>query len=98
VTARAVLDGIKALTERLDYVREWGSSDPMHALANTRLKALHAAVTGVMGVHEPVEAVMYSGSRQRLVKVCTGCGTDDGNWQRWPCPTVRAIEKALEGA
>jgi hypothetical protein len=50
VTARDVLDGIKALTERLDYVREWGSSDELHALANTHLKALHAAVDAVVAL------------------------------------------------
>jgi len=45
----------------------------------------------VRKVHEPVEAlnVRYGHTQ----KVCTGCGTDAGNWQVWPCPTVRAIER-----
>lgn len=50
------------------------------------------ALARVRDVHEPVDALMFSGPHQRMVKVCTGCGTDDGNWQRWPCPTVRAME------
>lgn len=45
----------------------------------------------VLEVHQPVDAVRYVGRKQRLTRVCSGCGTDDGNWQVWPCPTVRAI-------
>jgi hypothetical protein len=86
------LPAIQERIERLDYIRENGSSDALHALAATDLKALHAAVTGVLRIHTPVDAVMYSGSRQHLVQVCAGCGQDDGNWQRWPCPTIKALE------
>lgn len=59
---------------------------------------LLAALDACLAVHEPIDAVMYSGPQQRMVKVCTGCGTDDGNWQRYPCPTKRAIDSALGGA
>ena len=31
----------------------------------------------------------------RIQRVCTGCGQDDGNWAIYPCPTVRAITEAL---
>lgn len=53
---------------------------------------LRATVARVRAIHEPIDAVMNPGPRERIVKVCTGCGTDDGNWQRWPCPTVRALD------
>lgn len=57
---------------------------------------LLAAVKAVVAVHEPMDALMNPGARhERVVKVCTGCGTDDGNWQRFPCPTVSAVEAAL---
>lgn len=58
---------------------------------SNELDQLRAAVAAVRKVHEPLDAAMYSGSRSHLVKVCTGCGTDDGNWQRYPCPTIRAL-------
>ena len=49
-----------------------------------------AALDRVRAIHEPIEALnVRYGHKQ---KVCTGCGTDDGNWQVWPCPTIRAIE------
>jgi hypothetical protein len=47
-------------------------------------------------VHQPARrsaALMCTPSGgQYMRKVCTGCGTDNGNWQVWPCPTIRAIE------
>jgi len=60
--------------------------------------ALLAAVDAGLAIHQPIEALMYTGPQQRKVQVCTGCGTDDGNWQRYPCPTVRAITSAFGGA
>lgn len=75
----------------------------------SRLKSEHAAqrtlrrqdevhhlgtIEKVREIHAPIDAAMYSGQQSRVVKVCTGCGTDDGNWTRWPCPTVRAIDSA----
>lgn len=66
------------------------------AAAPTDVARLVAAVEAVLAVHEPMDAAMFSGRHERIVKVCTGCGTDDGNWQRWPCPTIAAIEAALK--
>lgn len=54
-----------------------------------------AALRAVREVHDPIDAVQYAGSRAFPRRVCTGCGTDDGNWQLWPCPTVRAITAAI---
>ncbi len=55
----------------------------------TRLKRQREAA---LAIHQPIEAVNYGYSPQRLTRVCSGCGTDAGNWQIWPCPTVRALE------
>ena len=57
-----------------------------------------AALKAVLNVHSPIPAVdVARRPGQQLTQVCTGCGTDDGNFQRWPCPTVRAVEAALRG-
>lgn len=56
---------------------------------------LLAAVDAVEAIHTPIDAVMNPGRHERIVKVCTGCGTDDGNWQRYPCPTITALATAL---
>ena len=66
-------------------------------IANARadLPRLLAAIRAVEAVHEPIDALNVRSNR--VQKVCTGCGTDDGNWQTWPCPTIRAITNTLEG-
>ena len=56
------------------------------------LEAAKAAVERALAIHYPVEAVNYYGLSPERVRVCAGCGTDDGNWVRYPCPTVRALE------
>ena len=65
------------------------------AHAREDLPRLLAAVRAVEAGHEPIDALNVR--INRIQKVCTGCGTDDGNWQVWPCPTIRAITEALEG-
>ncbi|MEV6219766.1 hypothetical protein [Nocardia sp. NPDC051833] len=56
-----------------------------------RVTELEAATDRVREVHQPVDAlnVRYPGGRR--TQVCAGCGTDDGNWQMYPCPTIRAL-------
>lgn len=66
--------------------------DPATTLALVaEVRELRAKVERVREVHEPIDAMLNPGRHERVVKVCIGCGTDDGNWQRWPCPTVRAL-------
>lgn len=60
-------------------------------LAPRMAKALQA----VLAIHEPVDALHYGPKNSRKVQVCIGCGADDGNWNQWPCPTVRAVQEAL---
>ena len=56
------------------------------------LNVSKAAMDRVRAIHSPVDAVNYHGGTPRQTRVCAGCGTDDGNWQIWPCPTIRALE------
>jgi hypothetical protein len=44
VTARDVLDVMKTRLERFEYVREWGSSDPLHAAFAADVALLIGAV------------------------------------------------------
>ncbi|WP_028265908.1 hypothetical protein [Arthrobacter sp. MA-N2] len=79
--------------------REAAATDhPGHATveqSQADVPRLLGALDKVIALHEPVDALMNPGRHERVVKVCTGCGTDDGNWQRWPCPTVTAVTAAL---
>lgn len=52
-----------------------------------------AAIERVRQIHQPLAAVMFAGGHQYPRQVCTGCGTDDGNWQTWPCPTIHALSE-----
>lgn len=55
-----------------------------------------AAIEAVRNIHLPIDALMYGIHNSWQTRVCTGCGQDDGNWQTWPCPTIRAINEATE--
>ena len=56
-----------------------------------------AQIEAVREIHAPIDAAMYGPRNVHKVQVCTGCGQDDGNWQRWPCPTVEALGGAVGG-
>lgn len=59
----------------------------------TRAAALEAQLNRVREVHQPIEALnIRHRPNGRLTQVCSGCGTDDGNWQIYPCPTIRALK------
>lgn len=49
---------------------------------------LRAQVQRAKDVHQPIDAIHETRGE---MQVCAGCGTDNGNWQRWPCPTIRAL-------
>jgi hypothetical protein len=97
--ARTYLAGIKERAEGIDYLRENGSSDALHASAAVDLKALHAAVTGALALH--YEGIAYAddvpeGGNEPVPEDYERhyCHQDG---ETWPCPTVAAIAEALEG-
>lgn len=91
------------LSYAADRHRFFGVAEDVHlagdrefiADTRTRLPQAIAALRAVLDAHAPTDALMNPGRQERVVAVCTGCGTDDGNWQRWPCPTARAIAAAI---
>lgn len=69
--------------------------DCLPEMARTRIAELEAQLARVREVHQPIEALnVRHDPRGRLTQVCAGCGTDDGNWQVYPCPTIRALEES----
>lgn len=83
---RALDDERADVAELTVALRE--ANDARFALV-AHIERLHEAVKRVKALHEPIDALNVR--HDRMQKVCTGCGTDDGNWQTWPCPTIRAI-------
>lgn len=67
------------------------ASAELHA-TQARLREAEALNDAARAVHYPVEALNTRYGRRQ--QVCAGCGTDDGNWMVWPCPTTRALTKA----
>lgn len=82
----------EARTDRKRPLRE--RADASFVLLNVDVLAMESALWAVLEVHQPIDAIDMARQNGKTF-VCTGCGTDDGNWQRWPCPTVRAIESTL---
>lgn len=58
----------------------------------SRLEDHEAQIQRVRAIHAPIDAVAYTSKGQHLRLVCTGCGQDDGNWNTWPCPTIKSLE------
>ena len=94
---------LDALAQARDLLRSLERHWPADAVARViielpmlrgladRLEAAEAAIERVREVHAPMKALEVR--RNQIRQVCTGCGTDDGNWQPYPCPTIRAIDK-----
>jgi hypothetical protein len=78
--------------QQLAYDEYVCSNDNERAMA-VELLAARAQLARVREVHEPIEAVNMRYPGGRLTQVCSGCGTDDGNWQIYPCPTIRALRE-----
>ena len=77
----------------LNHREDWTADVDFITDTRTAMPKMRAALEAVLALHEPLDAlnVRYN----RIQRVCTGCGQDDGNWVIYPCPTVRAITKAL---
>ncbi|MBF6358222.1 hypothetical protein IU449_27370 [Nocardia higoensis] len=74
---------VEAVNERVDLLAQL-------VAARARVTELEAQRDRVRELHQPIEAVNMRHPGGRLTRVCSGCGTDDGNWQTYPCPTIRA--------
>jgi len=59
--------------------------------AKDLLAKAEAAIARVREIHQPVDALNVAIGK--VQQVCTGCGKDDGNWETWPCPTIRALDE-----
>ena len=55
---------------------ELGKAKNALAAAEVRAAEAEAVIAEARAVHKPIDAAMYSGRDQRIVKVCTGCGTE----------------------
>ena len=64
--------------------------------ARARLPQALNALQAVLEAHAPIDALNTQYTNGRMPHVCTGCGQDDGRWNYWPCPTVRAIQNAIK--
>lgn len=72
-----------------------GADAAFIADARTRLPQALDALQAVLDLHAPIDALNMRHRGGRVQQVCIGCGQDDGNWNYWPCPTVRAITDAI---
>ena len=71
----------------------------------TELRKRDDALARVEALHTPVDAAMYAGNGVHKVKVCTGCGRDDGaqgvpvkTMAEVPQDVVEAVKDALHKA
>lgn len=67
--------------------------DPPTVLALVaRLREAEAKVERVEAIHRAIRAVLYPGTSERVIEVCTECRTRSGDLRPWPCPTIRALD------
>lgn len=59
--------------------------------ALVELEDANQRIDAALALHAPIDALDMGRKNAHKVQVCTGCGQDDGNWNRWPCATVRAL-------
>lgn len=90
---KQLLDDRDQAQARIDHLREQhGTAVREKDEWEANAEQAEGVVVRVRAVHAPIDAVHEPTGRHR--QVCTGCGTDAGNWQPWPCPTVRALDAA----
>ena len=87
-SAESALDLIK-LTAKASAEKVSAAVEDVAALI-AEVERLQAQIGVVKTLHEPIEAL--NTTVNRVQKVCLGCGQDNGNWQNWPCATLRALE------
>lgn len=57
------------------------------------IKDLRHDAEAVREIHQPIKALNTRYPGGKLTQVCTGCGQDNGNWNTYPCPTIRALDE-----
>jgi hypothetical protein len=66
-------------------------------IARTDLAAMHAALTAVLEVHKPFRTHNPISNPDFYYQVCATCVDPEGDdMHLWPCPTVTAVEAALQ--
>ena len=87
-------DPIEPITPTVATTERGGDTEAAFiADARTRLPQALDVIQAVMKVHKPINE---RNSRYRSGRVCIGCVDAGGDWNEWPCPTVRAIQTELE--
>lgn len=71
----------------------WEGDAAFIAMSRSAFPKLLSAVESVLALHVPETRAAFGadGYEEGEYEACTGC------WDAWPCPTVRAINDALEG-
>ena len=70
---------------------EHAAQKALHRDAASAAEDAVRRIDAALALHAPVDALHYGPKNTHKVQVCTGCGQDDGNWNQWPCATVRAL-------
>ena len=81
LTAKASAEKVKTL------------SDDLAALV-AEVETLRGQIDAAKALHKPLDALNTNSNR--IGQVCLGCGQDNGNWNEWPCPTIRALDGEAE--
>lgn len=84
----------QGLNETLAEVSGYNASADAEFIAACRQWVPDAIrrIEAVREIHQPIKALNTRYPGGKLTQVCTGCGQDDGNWNQWPCPTIRALD------
>lgn len=79
---QTAFDGLVAKYHESGY--RAGSQD-----SPTENTAIRALIDAARALHKPLDALNTNSNR--IGQVCLGCGQDNGNWNEYPCPTIRAL-------
>lgn len=76
--------------------REHDAQVTLRREALVQLEDANRRIDAALALHTPIDALDMGRKNAHKVQVCTGCGQDDGNWNRWPCATVTALQGSEE--
>ena len=58
------------------------------------VERLRGQIDAAKALHKPLDALNTNSNH--IGQVCLGCGQDNGNWNEYPCPTMRALDGEAE--